>query len=522
MTKPQTSLFALAFATVVLISITLAAPPIELKQPLVTRGKDGSLNYSPDPDGYTLIDYSLCGYHSGKQKIPFVKVVKTLSPASGNGDDTARLQQAIDETKNGALLLKKGTYRVKGTLNIKNGNFVLRGEGNDAKTGTVIIATGTAERNLIVVTGSKSLTVTNKQQIVGNFLTGSTKFKVESASGFKVGDLVAAVKTVNNKWIQDLGMDKIPGRSDGGKVSAWDPKGYVVTYERHVKAVNGDVLTLDAGLPDSIQSKYGGGYIGKITQETSGVEEVGIENLRIVSEFKAGQIDKDEKHAVNAVVFSSVFNSWVADTVFEHFVHSGVVLTGRSKFNTIQDCANLDPASVITGGRRYAFDIEGDSCFNNFLRLYSTNGRHDLVTGAGVPGPNVFYNATIKQSHADIGPHHRWATGLLFDTIRSDGSFAAENRLNLGSGHGWSGASTVYWNVKAKQAQVCSPPVGANNYLVGVQYQTLKLAKPTVCNPGAIKDDKSAESIPSLYEAQLFQSTGKNSLQLFPPRQGKY
>jgi hypothetical protein len=50
-----------------------------------------------------------------------------------------------------------------------------------------------------------------------------------------------------------------------------------------------------------------------------------------------------------------------------------------------------------------------------------------------------------EQTHNDDGPHHRWATGLLFDNIQTE-QLHVQNRKDYGSGHGWSGAQVLFWN----------------------------------------------------------------------------
>ena len=62
------------------------------------------------------------------------------------------------------------------------------------------------------------------------------------------------------------------------------------------------------------------------------------------------------------------------------------------------------------------------------MNCQSTEGRHDYVTGARVCGPNVFYNCTAFQTYADIGPHHRWAVGTLYDNIITDGEINVQDR----------------------------------------------------------------------------------------------
>lgn len=103
-------------------------------------GDDGKLVYVSDFRGNQILDFSNAGYMGGGVKIPNVKVKATVKP--GDGDDTARIQAAIDEVSQlpvgkdgfrGAVLLKKGKYEVGGTLKIKASGVVLRGEGQDDK-----------------------------------------------------------------------------------------------------------------------------------------------------------------------------------------------------------------------------------------------------------------------------------------------------------------------------------------------------------------------------------------------------
>ena len=102
--------------------------------------------------------------------------------------------------------------------------------------------------------------------------------------------------------------------------------------------------------------------------------------------------------------------------------------------------------SVITGGRRYSFYLEGGSSV--FTGCEVDGGRHQFVTGSRVAGPNVFHDCHATNAYNDIGPHHRWATGTLYDGV-TGGMLSVENRGAAGSGHGWSGASIVYWNSQA-------------------------------------------------------------------------
>ena len=71
----------------------------------------------------------------------------------------------------------------------------------------------------------------------------------------------------------------------------------------------------------------------------------------------------------------------------------------------------------------------------------------------------------------DIGPHHRFATGTLYDTV-SGGLLSVEDRGSSGTGHGWSGANVVYWNCISRQS--------LNNYASAMARIKVEAA-PTTC-----------------------------------------
>ena len=64
--------------------------------------------------------------------------------------------------------------------------------------------------------------------------------------------------------------------------------------------------------------------------------------------------------------------------------------------------------SIIAGGRRYSFYIEGGS--NLFTGCITDGGRHQFVSGSKSAGPNVYHDCHATNSWNDIGPHHRWGT----------------------------------------------------------------------------------------------------------------
>ncbi len=434
--------------------------------PLVKAGPCGALIYGRYAnEGQSnkvnmLPDFSFAGYGGGGVAIPTAPVRVTVSPVSG--DDRATIQAAMDKVGKlapaasgirGAVLLKKGTYQVSDTLYLNKSGVVLRGEGQHAQ-GTVLLATRKAQHSLIHIKGSGSglgevkgtrVKITSAQVPVG-----SRTFKVSSAAKFKVGDHVVVLRTPNQTWINALGMNKY----------GWSPGSYQAGHERRIVHVSGDKVTVDIPIVDTLESKYGGGSLYRAS--ISGrIQNVGVEDLRLDSVYSGST---DEKHGWIGVQLSRAKNSWVRRVTVRHFGYAAVSIHNESNFNTVEEVAMIDPVSQITGSRRYPFNIT-DGLGNLFQRCYSRDGRHNFVTGSKVTGPNVWLDCLAEKSHSDDGPHHRWATGLLFDNIKTS-SLNVQNRTTSGTGHGWAGAQVLFFNAQASGI-ICDAPKGAMNWAIG-------------------------------------------------------
>jgi HYR domain len=454
----------------------------------VYLGSDGRLVYVPYPNGDTIPDFSNAGYGGGGVTLPDVPVVKTIIPI--DGDDGANIQAAIDEVSaltpdsrglRGALLLKAGTYEVGATVRIRTGGVVLRGEG-DGTNGTMIKATGTTRRTVIEIAGvgNRVEVAGTRQAITDLYLpVGTHIVTVADAAGFSVGDDILVVRTPNQEWIDSIGMDACSTLGtvyDTTDVNGstcisedhWTPSARIMRYERKVRAVSGNQITIDAPVVESFQAEFGGGYVAKY-QFPGRIENCAIEYLRSESEFAS---DTDENHAVRMISLANVQNAWVRNATSVYFEQGTVLVGSGAKYVTVQDSSSLDHKSQITGGRRYPFSLD-DCSYVLVLRCYAKTGRHDYVTGSNTPGPNVFLDSRAEQSFSELGPHHRWATGSLFDLIRHESFNGSQiigtyNRGNSGSGHGWSGAYQLFWNIVGDTHRVASPP-GARNWAIGSQ-----------------------------------------------------
>jgi pectin methylesterase-like acyl-CoA thioesterase len=433
----------------------------------VQLNKDGSLKYIPDSEGNTFPDFSKVGCYQNSKPLPVIRVVKTIE---ATGDKSQQvLQSAIDEVsklpldKNGfrgAILLKKGIYPIPGNIHISASGIVLRGEGNETK----LIATGKGQRNLIVAGGTGSLKeiAGTRKQITDHYIAvGSTSFTLSSSKGLKVGDSIIVFRPGTQKWIDDLKMNQIEVRDTTTK--QWTAAEYDLQFERIITRVEGNRISIDNPIVMAMEDQYGGGEIYRYSF-IGRINNVAVENLLCESEYNG---DTDEDHGWEAVHFNKIENGWVRNVTSVYFGYSCVDLGYQSRNITVIDCKCLDAKSKIEGGRRYSFNNDGQ--MNLFMNCFASEGRHDFVTGAKVCGPNVFYNCKAEKAHADIGPHHRWAMGTLYDNIISDGEINAQDRGNWGTGHGWSGVNQIFWNCQASKSAIQSPWVLGKNYVIGLK-----------------------------------------------------
>jgi hypothetical protein len=455
-------------------------------------GAGGKLVYASDYKGNKLIDYSDAGYMGGGVKLPDLPVRLTLSPAI-SGDDTARIQAAIDEVSNmplsadgfrGTVLLSKGTYRVGSKLFIRNGGVVLRGEGQ-GEDGTILFATGTEKRNILEIGGASGPVVSSaiKTTISDLYVpTGARSFRVADASQFQVGNSVMVRRIGNDRWIHELLMDQITDRpGTDGSTQQWTP--FDFSFDRVITKIEGNVITVDAPLANAFELRWGGGEL-LAYDDPARIQQVGVENIRVDVNFDASIIKADngvnyyadDAHPETFIAFKSVKNAWVRDITALHLGYA-VVYTGRdTKWTTTQDSTVLEMASTLDGGRRYPLLYEGQLGLTQ--RVNVDSARHAYIVSSRVPGPNVFLDGVATTQFNTTEPHHRWSVGGLFDNI--DANIAIQDRGWLGSGHGWAGANWVAWNTKGGLA-LQNPPT-AQNYAVGF---TGTVSKPFLPN----KDD---------------------------------
>lgn len=467
-----------------------------------------------------LPDYSRVGYHYSDREIPDVPVKITLTAPQDGADMTSAIQDALDRVETpGAVLLKAGTYNVKGCLKINRSGVVLRGEGESTLIkSTDNPSTEDSRVNSLVEVGRKVSRVTGSYTDIAEKYVpeGRMWVKVKSASGFAVGDRVGVYRIATDEWIHALHMDQIPPRADGGSVSQWKANSYHLMHERTITAIEGNRIFFDnpivmgIGNPDPYSElNFGSGRLYHISVDR--ISECGVENLsldtRYNSSVKEGKDFVDEKHCWSAITVYAVEHGWVRNTVSRHFGFASVALMDGSKNITVSGCSSYSPVALVTGSRRYAFYM-GDCQHSLFKDCTCDDDRHQFVSGSRVNGPNVFLRCKGTNGRNAAGPHHRWTTGLLYDNVDISGNLYVQDSGNYGSGHGWCGANVVLYNCTAGQLVVQSPWVSATNWSIGCKGNKLKASRTYEDSLGDRPDGRwisygKPVSPQSLYEYQL-------------------
>ncbi|WP_156172336.1 hypothetical protein [Aurantiacibacter marinus] len=463
---------------------------------------------------HMLPDFSYAGYGGGGVALPSyasIEVKRTLTPVAG--DNHTAIQAAIDSVADmpkdsrgirGAVLLRAGEYEISAPLEFTASGVILRGEGQGLG-GTVLIATTSVPQStLISVQGSGGGALPDmaaegaRTAIVQDYVpVGTIAVKVADASDYRPGDAIAIVRTPNNNWIGANGVDMAQ--------FGWDAETYTLAMERTVTSVSGNWITFDAPVTDTIEAGFGGGYVYK-TETSARLQQVGIENLRLQT-LDYDDVTRDDR-AFFAVAFREVENSWVRD-VTSRFFSRGFNIYDGSRFNTMQDVAFIDPDFEVVGGQHYAFDFN-DAGQNFFQRCYSREGRHSFTSGSRTTGPNVFLDCLAENSTNDSGPHHRWATGTLYDNV-SDNLLRVQNRANSGGGHGWAGAQQMLWNSALDEYVLQTPPF-AMNWAAGIVGTRIRGSFSPDEPDGIMQDMGGHVAVRSLYLQQLQDRLGAEAV----------
>jgi hypothetical protein len=437
--------------------------------PPVKSAKDGTLVYEVDPRGDRVPDFSHAGYGGGGVSLPLAPTRVVVDPI--DGDDGERIQVAIDAVSSlkpdenglrGSVQLTAGRYEIAGQLRIAASGVVLRGAGTSENGGTLLVATGTDRRALIVVSGKGERVTIGMVSLVNDEYVpvGANRVQLNEVGALKVGSTILVERPSPKEWIDHLGMQTAPARTP----FRWRAGKQDVAWERVITAIDGAQITLDAPLTTSLEKKFGGASVTPVSWPGR-IENAGVENLRCESAFDSAN-PLDEQHAWEGVRFEAARDAWARDLVFAHFAGSAVNITETASRITVQDCSSFAPVSENGGYRRLTFHTSGQQTL--FLRCRAEDGRNDFTVGYFSGGPNAFVECRAERSASFSGGIGSWASGVLFDNVHIDGGeLRLDNLESFNQGVGWAAVNSVIWEASAGRFVVRTPP-GANNWAVGV------------------------------------------------------
>lgn len=528
-TSPKGLIFPGTTADFIITTLDITNGLVETEN-IILDGAEEVSAYNETLTHDIIPDFSRVGYHYGETPLPTLSVAATISPADvsealskGVADTTSYIQSVIDQVGSsggGAILLKNGTYNIGSILFIDADNVVLRGE---SETGTIIKATGTTPRTVIylgkTVPASGESNAVNGRKVnltpkeLENAKTGETYtaysltpsgvsiktgarteitedytpsgrlwIEVSQPSLFTAGSRIAIYRPATLQWIQAIHMDKI---ADKPGTVQWDTKieSFDEYYYRRVVAVKGKRIYLDSPLVMGLDRQYGVSYAMRYT--VSSIVESGVENLTIDSSYDPiptyhtyyweQDVPSDENHAWYGITIGQAEHCWIRNVTTKHMAMS-CILASSGRYITVKDCTSLEPVSVATGGRRYAFYVLGGQMVL-FTGCKCEKDRHACVTSSS-RGPIVYHKCTCTDNFSDLGPHQRWSTGVLYDNVYTDGWLYVRDRGPSGNGHGWAGANHVFWNCTVEYGGsskditngrlICqSPWASAKNYCIG-------------------------------------------------------
>jgi hypothetical protein len=191
--------------------------------------------------------------------LPIVPVTTTVAP-SGD-DDSGHIQAALDSVARmdpvagfrGAVLLKPGTHRCSKPLVLGASGVVLQGSGSGA--GATTIAMTGAPHLCISVGRPVRIERTGKPaRITDPYIpSGGSLVHVDNAAAFKIGDPVLVCRPVTAAWGKFMGMHTLVR---AGQKQTWLSASGETTAERMIRKIEGNQVTLDIPLSDSLDAKY--------------------------------------------------------------------------------------------------------------------------------------------------------------------------------------------------------------------------------------------------------------------------
>jgi hypothetical protein len=438
----------------------------------------------------TLPDFSYAGYHANEAAIPNAPAQRDLKRdfhAAGDAktDDAAALENAVRQ--GGVIFIPEGKYRISRSIQITNGNFVLRGAGpgktvlyfpkslTDLK-GNHPDKSGQSEWSfgpgLINISGQDPIDASTRiASVIAPARRGDRQLVLSDAPSIHPGEWVRLVESDPPKSSPQTGT-LIRYLYAGLPDDAHDLFGEtaVVRFPSRIVKVNnlnGHRIELERPLPYDVNLAW----TPEIHRFAPTVQEVGIENLSIEFPWTPYPGHFREK-GYNALSLSKVSQCWVRDIEIKN-ADFGLALA-HTNFCTVQNLR-----LTVSADRAKSREARGASGHHG---IDIGHGAENLVTGFDVETRfvhdislewYVLHTVYANGRGLDLAmDHHREAnySNLFTDIDCGKGSRPFYSGGNRDRG-AYAGAYNTYWNIRA-QDSMSLPPGGFGPLLNFIGFET--------------------------------------------------
>ncbi len=227
-------------------------------------------------------------------------------------------------------MLQSGVFRCAKPLTISKDGIVLRGSGTGEK-GTVIEMTGPPHTAVTIAGERPRFPKEDPASIFpvadGYVPSGALSFSVKETKGLTAGDVIRIRWPRTAIWIHFMGMDALVRN---GKPQTWMKNDSPIMFERTIRSITGNQLTLDVPLTDSINAQMIAPATAVVVKATppKRLAQCGIESLRINSPPPSGNLSAKNNLAV---VLDNCEDCWIKDIVMHDALGNVAVDAGARR-----------------------------------------------------------------------------------------------------------------------------------------------------------------------------------------------
>ncbi len=334
---------------------------------------------------FQLDDYSYAGYKLSQaglgESIPCARV--TLSAAPGS-DITDKLSAAVQQlaASGGTIEIPAGSFVLSKTVWIQSDNMRIRGAGSGKTTLVISSAYNPGsyyyEAPISFNAGGDAFSPTWTQEakslaatLASDIRRGSPVLRVGSAKGFGVGDWAV---------VQQLFWEELSKKDGAGN---WPTKyrdnsdwSMSFTYVRRIASIKGDLVTLDAPLPQAMQNtKHPIRFFKPDPRQF--IQNVGLEGVSIqVQPNRNNQKDKGRPAGIG-VNFKGAFNAWCHDVKIINAAKHAFQSCWSARV-TFLDCQTQGAQDHGGGGFGYGFQTYASQAVL-YKRCVASDMRHGFT-----------------------------------------------------------------------------------------------------------------------------------------------